>query len=92
MMLCRPPDEIPRAFYENSGGKEKEALGSNGVMADLNIGLKIPFCLFANHSLSEEYELLSSSSHSVIPSQAIKNLLCMISYLIFVKYQDFTFV
>jgi len=37
-LLPRPPDEIPRAFYENSGGKEKEALGSNGVMADLNIG------------------------------------------------------
>ena len=41
--LCRPPDEIPRAFYENSGGKEKEALGSNGVMADLNIGLTFFF-------------------------------------------------
>lgn len=37
-LLPRPPDEIPRAFYENSGTKEKEALGSNGVMADLNIG------------------------------------------------------
>ena len=36
--IFRPPDEIPRAFYENSGTKEKEALGSNGVMADLNIG------------------------------------------------------
>ena len=59
--MCRPPDEIPRAFYENSGGKEKEALGSNGVMADLNIGLKkftfffsfypIVSFLFVDHSL-----------------------------------------
>ena len=41
--VFRPPDEIPRAFYENSGGKEKEALGSNGVMADLNIGERTIF-------------------------------------------------
>ena len=57
---CRPPDEIPRAFYENSGGgKEKEALGSNGVMADLNIGLTIHllFCV-----LSILSELLSSTA------------------------------
>ena len=50
LILRRPPDEIPRAFYENSGGKEKEALGSNGVMADLNIGLITIF--FVNHSFS----------------------------------------
>ena len=43
--VSRPPDEIPRAFYENSGGKEKEALGSNGVMADLNIGERTIFVL-----------------------------------------------
>ena len=43
--VFRPPDEIPRAFYENSGGKEKEALGSNGVMADLNIGERTIFVL-----------------------------------------------
>ena len=41
--VFRPPDEIPRAFYENSGGKEKDALGSNGVMADLNIGERTIF-------------------------------------------------
>ena len=36
-VFFRPPDEIPRAFYENVN-KEKEAAASNGVLADLNIG------------------------------------------------------
>ena len=34
----RPPDEVPRAFYENMT-KDKEGGGtSNGAFAELNIG------------------------------------------------------
>merc|ERR1719348_1898581 len=33
--LPRPPDETPRAFYENMGGKER---GDSAVLPDLNIG------------------------------------------------------
>jgi len=33
----RPPDEVPRAFYENIN-KEKEAAGATGAFAELNIG------------------------------------------------------
>jgi len=36
-LLPRPPDEVPRAFYENIN-KEKEAAGSTGAFAELNIG------------------------------------------------------
>jgi len=36
-LLPRPPDEIPRAFYENVN-KDKDVTSSNGVLADLNIG------------------------------------------------------
>jgi len=36
-LLPRPPDEIPRAFYENIN-KDKDVGPSNGVLVDLNIG------------------------------------------------------
>ena len=36
LALPRPPDEIPRAFYENLPKERKESV--NGVLPDLNIG------------------------------------------------------
>eukprot|EP00090_Calanus_glacialis_P004779 TRINITY_DN13583_c0_g1_i1.p1 TRINITY_DN13583_c0_g1~~TRINITY_DN13583_c0_g1_i1.p1 ORF type:complete len:630 (+),score=190.51 TRINITY_DN13583_c0_g1_i1:132-2021(+) len=36
LVLPRPPDEIPRAFYENLPKERKES--ANGVLPDLNIG------------------------------------------------------
>ena len=36
LVLPRPPDEIPRAFYENLPKERKDS--ANGVLPDLNIG------------------------------------------------------
>ena len=62
--VFRPPDEIPRAFYENSGGKEKETLGSNGVMADLNIGLTFSFHCWQSLLMIPNHRRLQASSSS----------------------------
>ena len=37
LTLPRPPDDIPRSFYENIPKERKDSL-SSGVLADLNIG------------------------------------------------------